>query len=81
MTKVPTTSMAALPQKGYWLQHMANGRKTGRFLLTHVTDKVETILDCGSGVRVLRALRKRNLAIPAIMAGPKCWESEWAVRW
>jgi hypothetical protein len=72
---------ASGPQTGYWLQHMENGRKNGRFVLTLVSDDVETILDTGSGVLVLRALRKLGLGIPDIMGGPKCFSTEWVVRW
>ena len=60
---------------------MANGRKNGRFVLTNVTDEVETLLDTGSGVLVLKALRRLKLSVPDIMAGPKCWSTEWVVRW
>ena len=75
------TKTATEPQTGYWLQHMANGRKNGRFVLTHVGAEVETLLDGGSSVMVLRALRRLGLCIPDVMATTKCWSTEWVVRW
>lgn len=73
------------PTTGYWLQHMVSGKRDGRFVLTHVTsrkkDGIETVIDTGSGVQVLRLLRRLHLSIPDIMGGPKCFETEWTVGW
>lgn len=66
---------------GYWLQHMANGNANGRFVLIHVGKEPVTLLDTGSGVLVLKMLRKLRLGVPDIMGGPRCFDTEWTVGW
>lgn len=64
-----------------WLQHLKTTTGKDRFVMTVFDPEVKTILDTGSSVLVLKKLRRMGLSVPEVMAGPSCWDKEWAVRW
>jgi hypothetical protein len=64
-----------------WLQHFKTGKGKDRWVLTVFDPEAKAILDTGSSVLVLKQLRRMNLTIPEIMAGPSCWDSEYAIKW
>jgi hypothetical protein len=62
----------------FFTQRTAKSPLKSRFVLT---DGDETILETGSGVQVLRELKRRALAIPEQMKGPQCWSTQWTCEW
>jgi hypothetical protein len=61
----------------YALQHTTAGKRH-RFVLS----TGETVIhETGSSVVILKTLRRIGLSIPAIMAGPSCWEDSYVVTW
>lgn len=40
-----------------------------------------TVLDTGSSVVVLKCIRKLRIAIPEVLSGTDCWNTEYWLRW
>lgn len=64
-----------------WLQHTKTEKGKDRWVMTVFDPEVKKILDTGSSVLVLKQIRRMNLPVPEVMAGPSCWDTEYAIKW
>lgn len=69
------------PTTGYWLQHFADNKRSGHYRLVHVAKEARCLLHTGSGVLMLKLLRKLKLQTPDIMGLSKGFTTDWTVRW
>ncbi len=72
-----TCKLNDMRDTSYKLLHVT-GPRGGRFFLLQGKN---ILLETGSSLRILRMLRKLGLEIPAVMAGPACWEKAWSCTW